>query len=54
MGMGIELKKNVGEWELDLQSLLNFIHEWELELPWFLDQLLISAIFEWRIRKSWS
>jgi hypothetical protein len=42
--MGIEFKKNFGEWELDLQFLLNFSHEWELEweLPWFLDQLLIS------------
>jgi hypothetical protein len=30
--------------ELELQFLLNFSHEWELEWesPWFLDQLLIS------------
>jgi hypothetical protein len=41
MGMGIEFKKNVGEWELDLQFLLNFKHEWdsEWELPWFLDEI---------------
>ena len=46
----LNLKKNVNEWELDLQSLLNFINEWELS--WFLDQLLISAIYEWRIQKN--
>jgi hypothetical protein len=42
--MGIKFIKNVGE--LELQFLLNFSHEWELEWesPWFLDQLLISEM----------
>ena len=44
--MGIEFLENFEELELDLQFLLNFSHEWELEWesPWFLDQLLISGI----------